>query len=172
MRGCRPEPDTMDRSQTKIALVDATMAHGNAVSALHTACFDEGWSPYTVRQVMNMPGTFGLLAVPEDLSAPEPDLAGFLLARIAAGECEILSLAVREGWRGFGIGRALMEAALARARALAVQSVFLEVAEDNAAAQALYRALGFAAVGRRRDYYKRRSGPPVAALTFALSLAP
>jgi ribosomal-protein-alanine N-acetyltransferase len=160
----------MNRPETKISIVPATMVHGNVISVLHGASFDEGWSPFTVRQVLNMPGAFGLVAVSEGHSVPEPDLAGFVLARAAAGECEILSIAVGEAWRGLGIGRSLMEAAIAAARAAGAESLFLEVAEDNEAAQALYRGFGFAPVGRRRDYYKRANGPPVAALTFFLRL--
>lgn len=162
----------MDQSKAGIVIAAAAMAHGHVVSALHVACFDDGWSPYTIRQLLNMPGTFGLIAAREGMAASKPDLAGFVLARIAATECEILSLAVGESWRGIGVGHALMAAAISRAGEAGVESVFLEVAEDNAAAQALYRKLGFAAVGRRKDYYKRRAGPPVAALTFSRRLAP
>ena len=43
--------------------------------------------------------------------------------------------------------------------------LFLEVAEDNAPAQHLYHMLGFTAVGRRPGYYRRKTGPAVAALT-------
>ena len=35
---------------------------------------------------------------------------------------------------------------------------FLEVAEDNAAARALYRAAGWNETGRRRGYYPRPGG--------------
>lgn len=161
----------MARPYAEVSIAPAGMAHGNVISALHEACFDEGWSPYTVRQVLNMPGTFGLLALGPAASGSAPDLAGFVLARVVAGECEVLSLAVGAAWRGTGVGRALMDAAIARARAAGAVSVFLEVAEDNPVAQALYRGLGFAAVGRRKDYYKRRNGPPVAALTFSLMLS-
>jgi ribosomal-protein-alanine N-acetyltransferase len=42
--------------------------------------------------------------------------------------------------------------------------MFLEVAEDNAAALALYTAAGFATTGRRRAYYRRPGGLLVDAL--------
>ena len=162
----------MERPDTRILIVPATMAYGNVISALHTRCFDEGWTPFTVRQVLAMPGSAGLLAVPEGYGVPEPDLAGFVIYRLAADECEILSLAVADAWRRSGVGRGLLEGAIARAREGGAASIFLEVAEDNHAAQNLYRQYGFAAVGRRKDYYKRRDGPPVAALTFSLMIGP
>lgn len=157
---------------TRILIVAASVPHANVISALHGLCFDDPWSPFTVRQVLGMPGAFGLLAVPEGYSAPETDLAGFVLARFAGGECEVLSLAVGKAWRSRGVGRMLLDAAIHRARAAGATKMFLEVAEDNPAAQGLYQKLGFSAVGRREDYYKRRHGPAAAALTYALPLSP
>jgi ribosomal-protein-alanine N-acetyltransferase len=162
----------METPTTRILIVPASTPHANVISALHGLCFDDPWSPFTVRQVLGMPGAFGLLAVPEGYSVPETDLSGFVLVRLAAGECEVLSLAVGEAWRGRGVGRGLLDAAIDRARAAGATMAFLEVAEDNPAAQGLYRKLGFHVVGRRNDYYKRRHGPAVAALTYSLPLTP
>lgn len=155
-----------------VAVVDAAMHHGNAVAALHRLCFDEAWSPFTVRQVLVMPGAFGLLLVPPDPVDEVPDLYGFALARRAADECELLSLAVAPSQRHAGLGRRLLDAVIVRAGAEGCTSIFLEVAEDNAVAQRLYRAVGFRAVGRRPGYYRRADGAPVAALTFALRFRP
>jgi ribosomal-protein-alanine N-acetyltransferase len=164
-----------------VGIAPAGMFHGNVIAALHGKCFDEAWSPFTVRQVMNMPGAYGLIAVVPDTGGaadgtagggPERDLAGFVLARVAADECEILSLAVADGWRDRGIGRRLLDAAVDRAVSAGAVSVFLEVAEDNVIAQRLYRARGFRVVGRRADYYRRADGGRVAALTLALDTGP
>ncbi|MDX1485828.1 MAG: GNAT family N-acetyltransferase, partial [Alphaproteobacteria bacterium] len=111
-------------------LIDATAAHGAVIAQLHKACFDEAWSVFTVRQVLAMPGAFGLLAMAQD--APDgAGLLGFALGRSAAGECELLSLAVVDSARGQGIGAALLAAALERAGKDGVTRMFLEVAEDN-----------------------------------------
>jgi ribosomal-protein-alanine N-acetyltransferase len=64
-----------------------------------------------------------------------------------------------------------VQAAAARAAAVGAASLFLEVAEDNAAGRALYDGLGFASVGRRPAYYARPGGPAVAALVLGRSLA-
>jgi len=52
-------------------------------------------------------------------------------------------LAVAPGHRGRGVGRRLLEAVEAAARAAGCCKVTLEVRDDNAGAQALYRALGY-----------------------------
>jgi ribosomal-protein-alanine N-acetyltransferase len=75
------------------------------------------------------------------------------LARAAAGEAEILTLAVMPPARGQGLGRALLQSAAAHAASLGAASVFLEVGADNPAALALYASLGFDRVGQRKAYY-------------------
>jgi ribosomal-protein-alanine N-acetyltransferase len=78
---------------------------------------------------------------------------GFVLARAAGGEAEILTLAVAPAARGRGLGRALLKAAIAQAEALGAAALFLEVGGDNPHALALYASLGFVQVGMRKGYY-------------------
>jgi ribosomal protein S18 acetylase RimI-like enzyme len=52
---------------------------------------------------------------------------------------------VREPARGGGVGRALAQAAIARARERGCRRIELDVNEDNPAALALYEGLGFSA---------------------------
>jgi len=83
---------------------------------------------------------------------------GFVLARIAGGEAEILTLAVVPPARGKGLGRALLQAAIARAQEQGAHAMFLEVGSDNPHALALYAGLGFTKVGMRKGYYASASG--------------
>ncbi len=77
-------------------------------------------------------------------------IAGFLVVRrTAPDEAEILNLAVDPCRRRQGIARALVNFALQTTSA----QWFLEVRESNSPAIALYRSLGFEAVGRRENYY-------------------
>ncbi len=89
-----------------------------------------------------------------------------MLARAAADEAEILTLAVRPEARGKGLGRALLQAAINQARTLGAATMFLEVGADNPHALALYAGLGFAKVGARKAYYDGRD-----ALVLRLPLA-
>jgi len=157
-----------------IAVIAADGVHGPAIAALHKRCFDEAWSIFTVREVLAMPGAIGLLAVEQGMAGTGNvsvgDLLGFALGRSAAGECEILSLAVTANERGRGIGAALLAAAMDRARHDNVLRVFLEVAEDNTTAQRLYHRYGFRPIGRRPRYYRRPQGGVIAALTYSVLL--
>lgn len=78
-----------------------------------------------------------------------------MVALEAADEGEILNLAVSPAGRRHGLGRALVEQAVATLRERGVGQIYLEVRESNAPARALYAARGFKEVGRRKQYYRR-----------------
>ena len=81
-------------------------------------------------------------------------VAGFLVYQtVAAGEMEVLNLAVDPALRRQGIGKALLEHLLAQV----VGEVFLEVRAGNSSAQRFYREAGFREVGRRPAYYRNPS---------------
>ena len=61
----------------------------------------------------------------------------------SAEDCWLEDLYVRERARRSGLGRALVEAALDRARERGCRRIELDVNEDNAPARALYAATGF-----------------------------
>jgi ribosomal-protein-alanine N-acetyltransferase len=115
------------------------------LAALHAASFPDAWDAPSLRTMVTAPGAFAF---------HHPD--GFVLARIAGGEAEILTLAVAPPARGKGLGRALLAAAIAEAKTRGAEMMFLEVASDNAAALALYAGLGFGKVGMRKGYYDGR----------------
>ncbi|HEV2387675.1 MAG TPA: ribosomal protein S18-alanine N-acetyltransferase [Candidatus Acidoferrales bacterium] len=81
-------------------------------------------------------------------------VAGFVVARIAADELEILNLAVDPAERGRGIGRELLARVLAFGGEAGARRAVLEVRESNQGARRFYAAQGFAAVGRRPGYYR------------------
>lgn len=136
------------------------------VARLHARCFYDAWGPTMIRQVLEMPGAYGLVARRGGFGS----IIGFALARVAADECELLSLGVDTAHRGRGVGTLLLSAAIARATAERARWFFLEVAEDNQPAQRLYRAYGLAGVGRRPDYYENADGTRTHALTMRCAL--
>lgn len=119
------------------------------MAALHAACFTtpRPWSEGEFADLLNSKGCF-LLA----------ENGGFLLGRVIVDEAELLTIAVAPDLRRGGVGRKLTEAFVATARARGAESAFLEVAEGNLAARALYAAAGFGLAGKRRNYYHRPDG--------------
>jgi ribosomal-protein-alanine N-acetyltransferase len=91
--------------------------------------------------------------LPEGCELITAEPVGFLAYRkVAEGEYEILNLAVDPAARRQGVGRRLVEAAIALGGRW-----FLEVRESNIAARRLYDECGFRPAGRRPRYY---SNPP------------
>lgn len=123
----------------------ATHLHAAALAALHALAFppDERWDAAAFAAQLALPGVVGLI---------DPS-GGMVLARVAADEAEILTLCVAPEARRRGAARALLEAAADWAANAGAGAMFLEVADGNLAARALYAACGYREVGRRRRYY-------------------
>ena len=160
------------RSQTP-TLLFASSADAEALASVHGAAFPlegEQWGKKAFEELLRQSGVFALKAVHHS-RVGEGELAprGFALVREAGGDAEILTIAVHPAWQGRAIGRLLMEEVLRELYARRVVSLYLEVADDNAAAVRLYKRLGFDQVGRREGYY-RRPGEDAAALTMRLDL--
>ena len=89
------------------------------------------------------------------LEAPRtvPLLIGYVGLWYMAGEAHIVSIAVREAYRGLGAGELLMLGAIEMALRRGCEVLTLEVRVSNEAAQRLYEKYGFKNVGLRRRYY-------------------
>jgi ribosomal-protein-alanine N-acetyltransferase len=126
-------------------------ADSPALACLHARAFSKAWGAEAIAKILNNPTTIGFAARNERL-------LGFVLAWAAAGDAELLTIAVAPGARRSGVASQLLCAALAAALARGAAAMHLDVAADNAAACALYLKHGFAEVGRRRGYYATEQG--------------
>lgn len=129
------------------AIAEAGQRDAAAIARLHAASFRRGWGEEEFQRLLIDRNVVGHRAT------VGRTLVGFILSRVAAGEAEILSVAVAPAWRGRGLSRPLLDLHLRRLAGLGVRAVFLEVDEGNAPAGRLYRRAGFYEVGRRKGYY-------------------
>jgi len=129
------------------------------IAALHAEAFDTPWDEAAFEALI---GQTGVALIEEE--------GGFILIRTVADEAEILTLAVRPSARRSGLGAHLVEQGALQATARGATRLFLEVAEDNAAARGLYARAGFTQAGLRRRYYARSDGAAVDALVLSLNL--
>lgn len=70
-------------------------------------------------------------------------------------ESDLVSIAVRKGYRNMGIARELLDIAYDLAKKRGVELIHLEVRESNEAAIALYESEGFVQDGIRKGYYDK-----------------
>jgi GNAT superfamily N-acetyltransferase len=109
----------------------------------------------TVERLMETNGAEFLLGAP-DADAPPAGVCQLrfrLSVWTAAQDCWLEDLFVRDDARGAGVGRALVEAAIARAEARGCRRIELDADDANAPAIGLYEALGFG--------FKQADGKPV-----------
>jgi [ribosomal protein S18]-alanine N-acetyltransferase len=137
------------------------------IAALHAKLFDPAWDAEGIRTLLEHPAATSLIAV---AGAQKKSVIAFVIGQLAADEAEILSIGVSPDWQRVGLGAGLIEGLTRAARRGDARRIFLEVAEDNAAALALYSKLGFKEAGRRKRYYLRKNAPGVDALTLVLHI--
>ena len=136
-----------------------TAATAARLADLHAGAFSAPWDAAAFESLLGQAGVFAIEA-----------LQGFILIRSVADEAEILTLAVDPAARRRGLGARLVRDGATAAAARGAARLFLEVADDNAAALALYARAGFTEAGRRTGYYTRPDGRRQDALILALNL--
>ncbi|WP_426024512.1 GNAT family N-acetyltransferase [Brevundimonas sp. PWP3-1b1] len=127
---------------------------------IHAEAFAAPWSEAEFADLLAQPG---VLAVVE--------ANGFILIRVVLDEAEILTLAVRPKARRLGLGGELVGRGAVAATAAGAARLFLEVAEDNTGARALYDRADFSQIGRRKAYYAQADGGRTDALVLARDLS-
>lgn len=137
-----------------------TPADPALLARLHAQAFAAPWSETEFADLLGQAGVFAVV---------EPD--GFILVRVVLDEAEILTLAVRPEARRAGLGGRLTGRGAVAAAQAGASRLFLEVAEDNVAARALYDRAGFRPLGRRKAYYAAPDGGRTDALVLSLDLA-
>ncbi|PZX18381.1 ribosomal-protein-alanine N-acetyltransferase [Palleronia aestuarii] len=114
------------------------------MAAIHRAALriPRPWSADEFAAMLDLSGTF-VVEVPQ----------GFALGSVVADEAELLTLAIDPAAQRQGKGRDCLSRYHAAARMRGAVTAFLEVAETNVAARALYARAGYARTGLRRGYY-------------------
>jgi ribosomal-protein-alanine N-acetyltransferase len=132
-----------------------------ALARIHAQAFSSmrAWSAAEFRSLLDQPG---MVLTGDDRA--------FALLRVTLDEAEVLTIATAPEHRRKGLARAVLAQAETAVQALGAAVIFLEVAEDNDAARALYAQAGYAQIGRRPGYYLPKDAAPVAALVLRKAL--
>jgi RimJ/RimL family protein N-acetyltransferase len=163
-------------SRAAVTVREATLADVDTLVAMLVEVAGEGrWigteAPVDVerrrrRMVDEVEGDDVVVLVAEVGGEPVGQL-GLHLARYGVADLGMLVVA---GWRGRGVGTALLREAIDRARKAGAHKVALQVWPHNTAAIALYERFGFRREGYLRRHYRRRSGELWDAVVMGLPL--
>lgn len=128
-------------------IVPMTMQHTAAVAKLEKLCFSDPWSEASVQSEVNNPLSCWLVAIDGS------KVIGYIGSQTAAGESDMMNLAVAPDHRGKGIGASLVNALITELLKRGSSALFLEVRESNLPAIKLYEKLLFQKIGVRPNYY-------------------
>jgi [ribosomal protein S18]-alanine N-acetyltransferase len=130
----------------------ATPDDAAAMSALHSAAFETGWSEQDFVTWLSRKEGFAIAAM------REREAVAFGLALEAGDDAELLTIAVAETERRLGWGGKIFERLDAEANKRSLKRWVLEVRHNNLAAVSLYKSLGFMEISVRKAYYRGAGG--------------
>ena len=123
-------------------------AHVAEVARLEALCFSEPWSEKSVASELTNPLSLWLVALEGE------NVIGYVGSQTVMGWTDMMNVAVHPDHRRRGVGKALIEELIRQLQAQGSENLTLEVRASNENARALYALLGFAEVGRRKNYYR------------------
>ena len=130
--------------------------HIDAVAKLEAALFESPFSAMSLASLFAGKAFAGYALIDEKVEAGMADnghILSYILLSQVLDEAEILSLGTRHAYQGKGYGRQLLTASCAALAQAGIGHLYLDVAESNVAARALYGGCGFVETGRRAAYY-------------------
>jgi ribosomal-protein-alanine N-acetyltransferase len=139
--------------QAALALRPMVVADIDEVYALEQRVFPHPWSRGNFADSLASGYDAWVLREPG-----EGPLAGYFVVMYAVDEAHLLDVAVCGERQGTGLGRYLLDLIAARARAMGMASILLEVRPSNERALQVYERYGYARIGRRKGYYPAHEG--------------
>ena len=123
-------------------------AHVAQIAALEKICFSDPWSERSIASELDNKLAFWLVAVEGE------SVTGYIGSQTVMDETDMMNVAVHPDFRRQGIAEALVSGLVEHLKAMGSHCLTLEVRASNAPAIALYEKLGFAEIGRRKNYYR------------------
>lgn len=148
----------------RYCIVAAHPDHLDEITRIESESFLIPWKRAFFENELTESYRYTRVAVGRDGAIPQ--VAGYLFAVSLYEEFHINKIATDPRVRGQGLGRELLENALAHARAQQATAVTLEVRVSNVPAREFYASYGFREAYRRKAYYQ--DGEDALAMILAL----
>lgn len=137
--------------ETKMFIRDMAEADVGEVYTIENETFSDPWSKTSFRESISEPSNHYLVAIAEGR------VVGYCGYWGVAGEGYIYNVAVKASFRRQGIGLSMLKELIVQAICRGISSLTLEVRRSNEEAIQLYKRLGFAEAGVRKDFYTKPS---------------
>ena len=132
-----------------LTLIPMDFAHVPQIASIEEATFSLPWDADSILAELDNPLALWLVVVEDE------KVLGYVGSQTVFEDADILNVAVLPAARRRGIAEALMTALESRLSERGAERITLEVRASNAPAIALYRKLGYAQVGLRKNYYEK-----------------
>ena len=123
-------------------------SHVAQIAQLEKICFSDPWSEKSIASELDNKLAFWLVAAEGDA------VAGYIGSQTVIDETDMMNVAVHPDFRRKGIAEALVNTLVNNLKKMGSRCLTLEVRASNVPAIALYEKLGFAEIGRRKNYYR------------------
>ena len=115
---------------------------------IEESCFEFPWSKVDFVRCLRDRNVIGLVAECKE------EVVGYIIYECCRDHFHVLNLAVRQDFRGQGVGRGLVERVLRKLSVKRRDRVLVEVRDGNLGAQLFLRSLGFKATKVLYNYYE------------------
>ena len=132
---------------TPMTLTDVNTIKNNLISD-----FDNFWTYQILKEELESENSSYLVARMNN------EIVGFAGIKVVLDEADIMNIVIKKNYRNQGIGTLLLESLISLAKRLNLNSLSLEVSEENLPAIHLYQKFGFESLGFRKNYYQDKNG--------------
>lgn len=128
-------------------ILKATKSHINDLVEIEKECFEDNYSEKTLLADINNEMNTMYVAVSDD------KVVGYINVFHIFDEANLVKIAVRNGYRRYGVATKLLENATENVKKLGVTKMYLEVSEKNKNAIDFYLKNKFKSTTKREKYY-------------------
>jgi len=142
----------LEEKSQNVKISQMTNEHLNQIADILFSQFDEFWSYDILKDELNSKNSNYLIATLNDT------IVGFAGIKVMLDETDIMNIVVRKDFRNQGIGTLLLKNLINLSKEKNLNTITLEVMEENYPAIHLYKKFGFQRVGIRKNYYQGKNG--------------
>lgn len=135
-----------------IEIKEMTITELDDIKDIFASDFDDFWNYNILKEELESKNSKYIVAI------IDRKIVGFAGIKVMLDEADIMNIVTKKDFRNKGIGNLLLENLITLSRNLNLNTITLEVNEENMPAIRLYEKFGFRNLGVRKNYYKDKNG--------------